>query len=1474
MYRDFSGDSDSPAQQGGASGISESGVASMAGTDAAIGVVQRVQGAARILRGEAGSARGSAADLFGVQPVVGTPLFEGDVIETGADGLLVMVLVDGTTFQIYAHSHFALDRYTFGADKASHAARLRADKGKFGVMAGQIAAAGRLVIETPLGKIQNVAPLAGVASLGFMFLLCLIDDVQAGSESQTLWLIDDTTISYKDFEHGVFELVTRDGVHIIVDDPAQTIVLHPNGSNVGVERVTIDRAQIVALQEVYQRAYATFVQGLQDPFLQRLIKTSSEAGSSTLFQNGFNPFTGKQASLYGDGYVPPANLTPPAYNASLPAVVVGGVTIGATFTLRLPVSNAQTAPVYLGPSITGHADDIFLNLTVQPNEKLTTVVIDGLPAGEVITSGSGKTYQGGQSITILAADFYSGLTLSHFTNSPETLTITATVFGAGGPRLTVTTLALTVDAPVVAQPDAVHWVGPDGGDWNTAANWSTGAVPIPHQDVFIDTAGTVISSGAVDIASLAISAGAILDITGGTFTIETSAVGQPLANDGTIVVSGGGALSVGDAANAGVVVNSNLIQIDAGTLTFTNLSVTNSGATIEVDAGSTMNLADASIVSGTLTNAGSVVSTGTGLLNGVTVTTGGTLEVASGTLTIENGSVDNGGGSIKIDAGATLALDGTTITGGAVHDNGTLHVVADSTLNGGVGLDGGAVSVDAGITVTLDNVTVTGSVITNADSTSTVKIDSGKTLTLSGATIHNGAIANGGTVHVVADSTLDSGAKLNNGAVSVDGGATLTLDGATVTGSTVTMADATAILNVDAGKTLTLSGVTIHDGTFNIGGTIHVTADSTIDSAASLNNGEIDVDAGVTLTLDHVTIAGTVIVPGASTIVADGSFTVDVSGSALADNAQLTLSGSAAFVVTALVGNLDASAVTGGLTVTTGDAADNAISIAVGSGNATINGSTAGDVVTVDASGLADSGQLTLTDAAAFSVTGLTGSIDASGLTGALTVTAGDATDNAIAVTAGTGATTVTANGSGDIVTVDASALPDNTLLTLSGSASFIVTGLAGNLDASAVTGGLTVTTGDAADNAISIAVGSGNATVNGSTAGDVVTVDASALADNGQLTLTDSATFHVTGLTGSIDASALTGALTVTAGDATDNAIAVTAGTGATTVTANGAGDTVTVDAAALPDNTLLTLSGSAAFVVTGLVGDLDASAVTGGLTVTTGDAADNSIAVTLGSGAATITGSTAGDTVTVNAAALADGVLLTLLGLAEFTVSGLKGNLKATALSGALHVTTADVSGLSIATGNSVNTIDATALAAGHVLNLTGDHAVTVSLAAGNLDAGAFTGDITLTGLSGANTVTTGSGADTVTLSGVETAGLFDLGGGNDKLTLANGDNTLTVHNIETLDATALTAGQVLTLSGSGATAIQLNAGNLDASAFTGDITLTGLSGANTVTTGSGADTVTLSGAETAGVFDLGGGNDTLTLADGDNTLTIHNI
>jgi uncharacterized membrane protein YeaQ/YmgE (transglycosylase-associated protein family) len=157
-----------------------------------------------------------------------------------------------------------------------------------------------------------------------------------------------------------------------------------------------------------------------------------------------------------------------------------------------------------------------------------------------------------------------------------------------------------------------------------------------------------------------------------------------------------------------------------------------------------------------------------------------------------------------------------------------------------------------------------------------------------------------------------------------------------------------------------------------------------------------------------------------------------------------------------------------------------------------------------------------------------------------------------------------------------ATALAQNTALTLVGSAADVVTGLIGNITASSLTGALTVTTGDATDNGISITTGSAATSITAAFSTDTVTTNATALAQNTVLTLVGSAAEVVTGLVGDVAAGSLTGALTVTTGNAADNGISITTGSAATSITASGASDVVTVTATALGQNTALTLAGS----------------------------------------------------------------------------------------------------------------------------------------------------------------------------------------------------------------------------------------------------------------------------------------------------------
>ena len=146
-------------------------------------------------------------------------------------------------------------------------------------------------------------------------------------------------------------------------------------------------------------------------------------------------------------------------------------------------------------------------------------------------------------------------------------------------------------------------------------------------------------------------------------------------------------------------------------------------------------------------------------------------------------------------------------------------------------------------------------------------------------------------------------------------------------------------------------------------------------------------------------------------------------------------------------------------------------------------------------------------------------------------------------------------------------------------------------------------------------------------------------------------------------------------------------------------------------------------------LKGDLDAHSLTGTLTVTTGDASDDSISVITGSNVTSITDANASDTVTVNATALLDGTLMTLAGAANFSVSALKGDLSASN-SGTLAVSLADAATISIdTTGGNTTSINATALANDHVLTVSGTDNTTVT---------GLTGDLVATGLSGTLSVT----------------------------------------------------------------------------------------------------------------------------------------
>ena len=682
----------------------------------AIGKLQTVAGLVTVTR----------ANVVIAQPAVGDLVYEGDLIKTGIDGLIAISFVDGTRFHLYASAHIVLDEFICGEEKSPDSALFRIVKGVFGFIGGKVAANGRLIIDTPVARIQSTAPAAGIGSLAFsIFTFGLIHELKAASAD--IALLDDGTINYKDLKHGIFEIVTKgDNPRvIIVDDPGETIVLRPSGGGVSVETVANSPAQMAQLQSAYQGALATFSQGQQDPVIQQL-------------QRGSNPNDHASAQPQTNPNAQP-QTNPNAQPQSNPSS-----------------NGSSTPPSNLNLNNDSNDTHSSNQLAQIENTIATPITVTINVAGGSINNNNNNSNNSNNQIQLLQN---SGPVIGNVT--PQQVTPTET--------------------------SAVQWIGTTGDNWDTAAAWSDSLVPTAQQTVEILLPVSITVSNVVATGGLVIGAGATLDVvTGGSFTISNGIIS--IAATGTVETTGSGTLTIDPSTinNAGtleangapldlvddIVTNSGeLLATGGGTLVLAGDTIINitATATVEVGAGSTLELESATISGGIVTVDGLLDSTGNSAIDSaaISIASTGTLEVTSGTLTIDPGSINNsgtllatGGGTlvlndnvtnitatamVEVDAGSTLELESATISGGIVTVGGLLGSTGNSAI------DGAAISIA---------------------STGTLEVTSG-TLTIDPGSITNSGTlaANGGTLDVV-------GAISGSGSATISGGGTLELGGA------------------------------------------------------------------------------------------------------------------------------------------------------------------------------------------------------------------------------------------------------------------------------------------------------------------------------------------------------------------------------------------------------------------------------------------------------------------------------------------------------------------------------------------------------------------------------------------------------------------------------------------------------------------------------------------------------------------------
>jgi fibronectin-binding autotransporter adhesin len=211
---------------------------------------------------------------------------------------------------------------------------------------------------------------------------------------------------------------------------------------------------------------------------------------------------------------------------------------------------------------------------------------------------------------------------------------------------------------------SISWLNSVSGNWNTAANWSTGTVP-----------------GAGDDVTINVSSAATITHNSGTSVVSTLYTGS-LA---TLAVTGGSLTASGYATLYGPVTQSAGSFI-LGPGSYCGGTYTQTGGTLKASAGTIRLDGTGNSFAGTITGSEVNFESGTDLLASGSVLSVGDMQVSGATVTLGQnesftGAFDMTGGTLEL-GGNSFALGGNTaLDGGATSGSGVLETGGNTTLS-------------------------------------------------------------------------------------------------------------------------------------------------------------------------------------------------------------------------------------------------------------------------------------------------------------------------------------------------------------------------------------------------------------------------------------------------------------------------------------------------------------------------------------------------------------------------------------------------------------------------------------------------------------------------------------------------------------------------------------------------------------------------------------------------------------------------
>ncbi|MHB8439215.1 MAG: beta strand repeat-containing protein [Acidimicrobiales bacterium] len=391
-----------------------------------------------------------------------------------------------------------------------------------------------------------------------------------------------------------------------------------------------------------------------------------------------------------------------------------------------------------------------------------------------------------------------------------------------------------------------NWTGPSGGSWSTAANWSGGYVPGPSNWACITNGDSVNVANAVSIAGLEMDGGTL----SGSNVVTVTDIGRfdnatlsgiHLVNDGTVTDSGVTLSNSAELENAASLDLGNFAYIQAGDSTSDSL-VNDAAGTITDDAGDTESISLPFSDSGAVEVSGSTldISGATTLSGSPTFGGSGTVSVSGGlsvpsavSLTNPSGTFDvrgtvSGPGVLTVPSGSTITLDGATLSGIHLVNDGTVNVTnSDVTLSNSAELENAA-SLDLGDYAYIQAGDSTSDSLVN-DAAGTITDDAGDTESISVPFTDSGAVE-------VSGSTLDiSGATTLSGSPTFGGSGTVNLTG--------TLSAPAGISLSDVGGTLDISGTLDGSGVVTIPAlsSVVLEPDSSVYDAHLINRGSLTI---------------------------------------------------------------------------------------------------------------------------------------------------------------------------------------------------------------------------------------------------------------------------------------------------------------------------------------------------------------------------------------------------------------------------------------------------------------------------------------------------------------------------------------------------------------------------------------------------------------------------------------------------------